>query len=381
MIISDKDWRYKIALDPNLKQDVIDFANHLPHKERKAMLAEIDFYSRHFSLDQVLGTLPTLTDDKQYANFVKYLQNHLDSLLLIPAELQHAYEVKISKLKPAYQEVATFLLGVGLRKRKGLDNKCMYRTVLGSFYAPTIAKIKKYAKRFTYTSSDKLLEEYAIRNSLEQLQRRIAADPSILNLWGKNNQIDYTLKFNNSFGYGKFRSNITSSLDNTFTVNAPDGKAWEQDVTMQYLTNVYPGYGNLCNIVLSNTNERMIDMGANYIINGWSTFAAWHILPSVYVSNQKCINSKVVAAALNGLDRNNCTNIHNLLRNHFPVPIADKILMQLTQMPGKYESRFLGAIATEIVIDRGYAISPINYLNRLSQVNIVNRFTSLRKLK
>ena len=150
---------------------------------------------------------------------------------------------------------------------------------------------------------------------------------------------------------------------------------------MQYLSNVYPGYAHFVERQFLDTINRHIDFGASFVINGWSTFSAWHIFPSLYTKNLKYINAKIVKFMLGKLTAKTFSNIYLFLINSYTEDVALKILMQLSQLPGKFESRFLGAIATEIVIDCNYALNPNNYLQRLAKCNITNYFTNLNKLK
>ena len=259
--------------------------------------------------------------------------------------------------------------------------KNYYKIVLGKFYSPVIAKCKKYASLLKPTLKKVVLQEYEIANSINNLKQKISSNPATLNLWGKDFDIDYILKYNNSYGFGKFRSSVTSGLINTFTVSCPDHCIDEDDLHIQYLTNVYPGYANFVNTQFGDTTTRSIDFGANFVFNGWSTFSAWHIFPSLYTKNLKIINSKIVSLLLNTPSEKNFTQIYRLLLNTFEKSVANKIYLQITQMPGKFESRILGAIATEIVIDKGYAMNPNNYLHRLKSCDISNYFTTLSKIK
>jgi len=376
-----KDWRYKIAFDKSCLNDVKQFANNLTSKERSIINSEINFFNKYFSLEQVIDHLKTFTSKEEFDHFTKFLKSNLQNLLFIPKELKDYYKDKIMSCKPIYKSLLTFLLEVGLKSKTFAPVKSYYKTVLGAFYGKVIKKCKNYAKNYKFNIQPKLLEEYEVRTSLDELQKKIEKSASTLNLWGGDHKIDYILKFNNSFGFGKFRSNITSELTNTFTVNCPNGKVDQNDLHMQYLSNVYPGYAHFVNRQFLDTTSRHIDFGASFVINGWSTFSAWHIFPSMYTKNLKFINAKIIKMMLSGLSSKTFSNIYLFLINSYSEDVAKKILMQLSQLPGKFESRFLGAIATEIVIDNNYAINPNNYLQRLAKCNITNYFTNLNKLK
>ncbi len=381
-IIWDKDWKYKIALDRTIYGDVVNFAGKIKDKTaRQTFKAEIEFFKKNFSLQQVIDKVAILQNDKEYAVFSHNIKKNLQYMLHIPLELKSYYEAKIEVSNPSYKELLTFLLEYGLKTKYFPPMKSYYKLVLGKFYNKVMAKIKSYASQYKKSTPTKYLEEYEVRNSLDELRKKIASNPSTLNLWGDNHKIDYVLKYDNSFGFGKFRSEITSGLNNVLTINCPNHKIEENDLHNQYLTNVYPGYANFVITQFGDTTSRHIDFGANFVINGWSTFSAWHIFPSIYTKNLKIINSKIVLELIKSHSNKNYALLNNMLINSFGKETALKILFQITQMPAKFESRILGAIATEFVIDCNFALNPKNYLERLKRVDITNYFTSLNKLK
>lgn len=381
-IIWDKDWRYKIALDDSLTKEVTNFAESLSDKKaKKAMQYEIKFFKKYYSIEQVISRVQSLISDQEFNNFVKIIKKTYQNILFIPKELEKYYRNEILKLNKLYHDLLNFVLDMGLKSKVVPPMHSYYKIILGKFYSKTIAKCNKYASSNKRTLPKVILQEHEVRNALEMLKKKISNNPSILNLWGKENEIDYTLKFNNSFGFGKFRSENTSGLNNVFTVNCPDNKVLENDLQMQYLTNVYPGYAHFVNKQFANTKNRNIDFGASFIFNGWSTFSAWHIFPSLYTKNLKIENSKIVKLMLAKNSTKNYSRLYMLLLNTYEQNIALKLFRQLTQIPAKFESRILGALATEVVIDSGYAINPNNYLDRLSKSDITNYFTSLSKLK
>ncbi|MBE5735711.1 MAG: hypothetical protein E7361_04665 [Clostridiales bacterium] len=381
-ILWDKDWRYKIALNTTKRREVIDFAKTISNgNARKAFDRELSFFKDYFSIEAVISYLQQIFTDEEYNEFVKNIKANISHLLYIPKELENRYRDEISKTKPIYHQLLNYLLDYGMTKGTFCPIKKYYKVVLGSVYGRVINKLNKYAQHFRANQNKKYLKEYEVSTSLNELKKKISSNASVLNLWGKDHEIDYVLKINNKYGFGKFRSNVTSELNNVFTVNCFDGRVDENDLHIQYLTNVYPGYAHFVERQFQKTDNRSIDFGANFVINGWSTFSAWHIFPSIYTRNLKIINSKIIKLMLNTPSAKNYTQIYMLLTNTFDKAIAEKILYQITQLPGKYESRFLGAIATEIIIDLGYAMNPNNYLDRLSRADITNYFTTLPRLK
>ena len=380
-VLWDKDWRYKIALDKTNLADVTKFAKNIKNKTAsRSMTEEIEFFKKYFSIEQVIDGIQTKSD-KDLSDFFNNIKHNLNNLIYIPEELESYYKSVISSTKPEYREILSFVLDKGRKSKTFAPVKNYYKTVLGKFYTPVIAKCNKYADQYKNNIPTKILQEYEVSTSLHYLEEKINSSQATLNLWGKNHSIDYLLKYNNTYGFGKFRSQSTTGLDNTFTVNCPDHKIEENELHMQYFTNVYPGYANFVNFQFEDTTTRDIDFGANFVFNGWSTFSAWHIFPSLYTKNLKIINAKIVKHLFNTPSQKNFSLIYRLLINTYDKSIALKILRQISQMPGKFESRFLGAIATEIVIDKGYALNPYNYLTRLKQVDITNHFTTLNKLK
>ena len=381
-VLWDKDWRYKISLNGEKLREVTAFSQTINDKNaRTSFKKEIDFFKDYFSIESVISYMQLIFTDEEYDAFIKNIKHNLHHLLFIPSELEEKYREEIAKTKPLYHEILNFLLDYGMTKGVMCPVKKYYKIVLGKFYGKVIAKLSKYASHYKSSVPRKMLKEYEVSTSLDILEKKIATSPSVLNLWGKDHNIDYILKYNNKYGFGKFRSKVTSDLNNVFTVNCFDERVDENDLHIQYLTNVYPGYAHFVERQFRNTDKRSIDFGANFVINGWSTFSAWHIFPSMYTRNLKIINSKIIKLLLNKPSAENYTQIFRLLLNTFDQSIATKILYQITQQPAKYESRFLGAIATEIIIDLGYAMNPNNYLDRLSKTDITNYFTTVKKLR
>ena len=380
-VLWDKDWRQKVALDHAKLNEVTKFAKGLKNKSAsKAMLQEITFYKKYYSIEQIINGIQTF-EPAELTHFFNIIRHNLNNLMYIPEELEDYYRSIIDSSESKYKPILEFLLEKGRKSKCFAPVKSYYKTVLGKFYSPVVAKCNKYANQYKHTVSEKILQEYEISTSVHYLELKIINNPATLNLWGDNHKVEYLLKYNNKYGFGKFRSKSTTGLDNTFTVNCPDHKVSENDLHMQYLTNVYPGYANFVETQFDNTESRDIDFGANFVFNGWSTFSAWHIFPSLYTKNLKIINAKIVKHLFNTPSQKNYSLIYRLLINTYDKSIALKILRQISQMPGKFESRFLGAIATEIVIDKGYALNPNNYLNRLKTCDITNYFSPLRKLR
>ena len=381
-VLWKKNWRYEIALDSDILGDVTKFASEI--KDRKAHKAfdfEIKFFKKYFSIDQVISRIQLISTDRELDEFTKTIKRNYTNLLHIPHQLEGYYRDIIAKLDPTMRELVEMVLSLGLKSTVVPPIKSYYKAILGKFYGKTIKKCKHYASSNKRNLPNRIIEEYEVKSLLDGLQKKIATSISDLNLWGRDHEMDYTLKFNNSYGFGKFRSEVTSNLNNTFTVNCPDNKMPENDLYMQYLTNVYPGYGHFVAREFQNLGNRAIDFGANFIFNGWSTFSAWHIFPSLYIKNLKVENCRIVSSIMSCKKPSDYDKLYQLLLNTYDKSIAIKLLKQISQYPAKFESRILGALATEIVIDSGYAINPNNYLERLKLSNITNYFTNLSKLK
>jgi hypothetical protein len=77
---------------------------------------------------------------------------------------------------------------------------------------------------------------------------------------------------------------------------------------------------------------------------------------------------------LNGDWQRAITNIYFILLNNMGKDEALKYIIEITQYPGRYESYVMGAIATELLIVKKFATSPMGLIDEYKKRNVADLF-------
>ena len=168
--------------------------------------------------------------------------------------------------------------------------------------------------------------------------------------------------------------NTTTGGNDQFVINSSGYTLSLNKLHHMIYLNLYPGKGHLINSVYSKSRSNCLDLGASYLINGWSTFAMWHYNQNMYTHNIKVICGKVGTAFLTHNFEKGYMRAYNFLLGILPKADAMQYLIYMTQYPGLVESYIFGAIATEESINKGFASSPQGLLSKYREVNLGDFF-------
>ncbi len=373
MKILTDDWRFKVVFDPLLMKDLASFSFSLSPKEQPIFNKQVDFFKNNFSLDQVIDHLIHIKTEKQYTNFKKEVYENIASLIYCPKQLKSYYLEKIKNIDNKYH---SFLLGVLQKAQVShfVDYKSFYKLILGKMYGKTIKVLKTYAKRKRFKYAQTKLNSTQIATSLKEFPAFYMKSFDLQGIWGKFNKMDYNTFVNTDYGTGRWQSGLFTKSSDSFIVNTNSHSLTDKQLEFSYNLNVYPGLAHFYSTVLSSTFNNNFDSAATFVINGWSTFAAWHIKPNGHTRNDKIIKSKIVSFLIKKQSTKALDGLYLYLLSAYGKAISTKIFFVLTQYPTKFEDAAIGAVATELLIDNGFCLGPQDYLRQLKNHNVGNFF-------
>ena len=378
-IIKDENWKYTLSFDNNLYKIVKRYSFKLPTIERNELNFEIDFYRTFFSIEQVLAVLSKLKG-ASVDKFKSAVDKRKRFILYIPNQLISHYksiiEAKFLKEKDWLIDLIKYANASGFVVSSGTFCK----NILGKkIYAHSAKLVKKYGKR----EIEKVIKKKVVSGQ----HKSVALDSvfaiknnfTLQSLWGKYNVKDFKLTESADDGMGKWIDEKVSYLPNQFILNNNSYTLGEKETLYQTYLNIYPGYAHFYSYVLNPVRTKFFDNGSSFLINGWANFALWHVEPCLYTRNLKHNNSKTLTFMLSKkYNKESINKMFSHLLSYNSKNQAIKLLIEITQYIGSFESKCLGAIATEYLLDK-YNKGQKEFLKFLSTQNIGNFFESYLK--
>lgn len=377
------DWKYKIAFDNDIYKEVKSFCLQLNVKEREIMNNIIDFHRNNFSFEQIINAFDSCKTDKQIKDFKLNVSNRMSGLLFCPKELKKYYEDYITINLKGDESFFRDILNKALEQKPTYVFNHVLKTMLGDYYKKTINKCNFYAKKLYYKMEDKPLKDSAIPYFVEQINEEIKTDPSNQGIFGLNMIEKYKTSIVDSVGFGEWSPKDFNYSSNRLYINTNNNTITLNNLKHMMYLRVYPGNAHFYNTVLYGDVQTTFDNGATFLINGWATFVAWHYKPSLYTRNSKALNCKIQSFMFDKNLSTGYSNLYSYCLSKFNKEKAQRYLIELSQYAGRFESYILGGLATEFVIDNGFAISPYHLLNKYREVNAGDFFAlySLKKQK
>ncbi len=369
------EWKYQIVFNNDKYIDVKNYSLLLSPTQKAHMDKQIEFFRKHYTFDQLLAKMQVLDERKQNI-LLNIALNNVSNLLYTPYCLKQYYLGRIREF-PKYETILTELLTLSMRV-SSRRNPSLYlvRDILGPYYGKVKRKVKQYSRRtMEHLALSAPLNEYDYLRQVHRLEKQIYDDKVTQGIFGKFVPLNTQFAYNNEMGLGEYRSSKICHRDNDlFVLNTCNNTINEHQLNHMVYLNMYPGYGHFINTIVTRGNSHCIDAGATFLLNGWSTFVAWHYNPSLYTRNSKILNSKVALTALHGNWGKNIQKLYIYLLGEMDKGQALEYIRMLTQYPTLIESYVLGALATEMTINHGFASSPWNLLQQLKQVDIGDFF-------
>ena len=370
------EWKYEIAFNNERYIDAKNYTLLLKPQEKAVMDLQLEFYRKHFSFDALIGKLRT-ADERRQSTLLLVACKNIKNILHTPRVLKQYYLKIINSELPRYKNTLVAILNESIKKSGKVNpSKKLYKAILGSYYGVTKRKMKKYAKRkMEFVPLSQKLTEFSYINQVRDMERFMVADEVGQGIFGKYSLYNTQFAYNNLFGLGEYHfEKPTTGANDLFVINSNNYALSINKLNHMIYLNLYPGKGHCLNSVYSKSRITCFDLGATYLINGWSLFAMWHYNQNTYTRNLKAIGGKVGEAFLAGNFEKGYMRAYNFLLGILPKDEATKYLILMTQYPGYLESYLFGAIATEESINKGFASSPLNLINSYKNVNLGDFF-------
>lgn len=370
-ILETNDWKNKIAFDNITYKNVKRYSLLLNTYEREIMEKEIYFYRKHFSLRQVMVHFRKLKSKKDKETFIKAVLKRQDNIFYIPNEIR-SYMLKI--IRTEFDDAKDFfeiLLNKACNQKKTNIVAKLYREVLVDFYHPVISLVNKYRKREEIPTSKKTLKPEAIENTARALIGELQNDYQLSVIYGRSGiRKSVPISIVDDYGYGEWISKNVSYNNNRFFIYSNNNRLTDVQLKHMVYFNVYPGYAHFYNTVVDDVKKNTcFDNGATLLINGWAMYAMCHNKSTAYSQNFMIEGTNIAHFLLQSNLEKAYERAYNYLLGKYPKSKAIDYMIDYTQYPGHYLSYVLGALAIEVSIRRGFASTPVEFLNNLSTIN------------
>lgn len=370
-MIYEEKWKYQIAFNNNVYKEIKRYSFNLDDESKNLLSKEIDFYRHNFSLLQVMDAYDQIPESEKQ-NFQNVVHKRIDGLLYCPKFLKQ-YFVGIIQLKYSdNSEFFTHLLKVATTKKRKNVPLQLYKLILGKYYNQVKRTLLRYSRRkYTYEPKPRITDP---KKFCQKLHSTYSTDRITQGIWGEIDDTIVNFYVDNSEGWGKLKSHHFSGVyRDSYTINEQD-----QNIEYSFYRNVYPGEAHFYNNILPYHN-RNIDLGSDWIVNGWSFFSATHVKKSVHTKNVHSIMGNIMKPLLTFPDYDKALEASYLyMLTKMSKKQAFDTILTITQKVGLYESYVMGGLATEFVIDHGFATSPMDLLRRYRRENLGDFFALYR---
>lgn len=376
-IFDGRDWKYKIAFDNDTYKEVMHHAFSYEAREREILDYQIEFYRKHFTFQQLIKSFRVLNTDEEIAEFKAAVYKRKENILYCPKELKQYYLNLIKKSFREHAEFLTEMLGFACQQNSA-KNPLMpvYKKIFGVYFRPVKNKLKQYAHRaiHNYKPVPAGDDPADLKRVVKGTIKKVAADPLSMGIWGNSDLSNIRIDCTNDIGCGKLISKqFFKGAQDTYIIQTNESKITTYQLVYGVYRNVYPGRAHILNSLLED-RIYSFDSGADYIVNGWSTFAAWHIYPCEYTRYMKNLNGRIAYKMLTGNWQKSITDIYFLLLGRMGKDDAINHIIEITQYPGRFEGYVMGAIATELLIKKKFATSPMGLLDEYKKRNVADFF-------
>lgn len=371
-----RDWKFNIAFDNSAYKEIVHHSFLYDTKERDILDFQIEFYRKNFTFEQLLKSFRILKTKDEIDVFKSAVIKRRDNILYIPSELKQYYLDIINKDFKANSEFLKEMLNLACTKKcKKNPMLPIYKKMMGVYYAPVCKKLKKYARRKAIKPAvERASSGSNYITTAKRIVRDLSSDDLTQGIWGKFTLSNIDIDYNTDPGRGIFLSKyFYSGSANSYIIQTSGNSISSDDLRLSIYGNVYPGCGHLFSQIMYKRGFNF-DCGADFIINGWGTFAAWHVKNNQYTRYQKVLYSTIANLLISGNWQDSLSKIYIYLLGHFSKEEAIRYLVMIVGYPGKFESYVMGALATEQLIARKFATSPMGLLDEYKKRNLADFF-------
>ena len=365
-----KDWKKQIAFDNIVYKEVKRYSLTLSSPERVIMDEQINFYRKHFSLLQVMTHFKKLKTQEDKEIFIKAVLKRSENLLYIPNELRLYFKKKIKDEFSDYAGFFELLLNKGLNKSDENITLPLFKKIFGIHYGHVKKKVKEYSKQKEVPCIQKKLKtesyENIARDHIYNLQNNI----QLASIYGRSTiRKNIPISVVDDYGYGEWISKNVSFNTNRFFLYSQRNSLTDVALQNMILFNIYPGYAHFYSKVLDDNLSINFDSGATYLINGWAMYAMCNSMSSPYSINSIIEGSVIAKYLMKKRLSKSYEVIFNYLLGKYPKNKAIDYMLDYTQYPCHYLSYVLGAFGVDSVIKKGFARTPVDFLDTLKSVN------------
>lgn len=373
-IFTNRNWKFNIAFDNSAYKEIVHHSFLYDPKERDILNYQIEFYRKHFTFDQLIRSFRIIKDSDEVAEFKNTVVKRKTSIMYMPRELKQYYLDIINREFGEHKEFLEEMLLFACNKKCGRNPMIpVYKKILGCYYNPVKAKLASYAKRRAIKpKTTPCLTDY--RATTKHIVKDLSLDILNQGIWGKYDVNNLRIECTSEAGTGKFITKHLFDGDiDTFLIQTAGNTISQEELKLSIYGNVYPGRGHIINTLLYKRGFNF-DGGAEWILHGWSVFSAWHIFNTAYTKYSKVLFSKINNFLLHGNYQESLSKMYYFLLGHFSKQEATRLMILITQYPGRYESYVMGALATEQLIVKKFATSPMGLLDEYKKRNLSDFF-------
>lgn len=375
-ILTYPDWKKRIPFDNIIYKDVKRFCLQLNTRERKIMDVEIDFYRKHFSLQQIIDHFKILKTKKDKETFIKAVLKRKENILYMPFQMKSFYTKKIKKEMTEYKDFFLIMLDKALNQVKKNPITKMIKTILGEYYSPVMSQVKKISRRTEIPILQHNIKPEGIENTARNIIRDLQYDLQLSKIYGRSG-IRKTVPISvlDDYGYGEWISKNVTYNNNRFFIYSNKNKITDVQLRHMVYFNVYPGYGHFYNTVVDDVTKRIsFDNGATFLINGWAMYAMCTNKYTAYSQNFLIEGTTIVKSLMRKNLEKAFEEVYIYIHGRYSKDKAMNYMLDYTQYPGHYLSYVLGCLAIDECIQKGFAHNPIDFLKTMSSINCGDYF-------
>jgi len=368
-VLAYSDWKQRIAFDNIIYKDVKRYSLMLNTLEREIMDTEINFYRTHFSIMQVMNGFKFLKTKKDKETFIKAVLKRTDNILYTPYILAPYFKKLIREEFAEYSSFFLLLLQKATEQTSQNQLIDIYKAVFGKYYKSVVKSVAKKSKEKELKIVQKKLHFASYENKARDLIRDLQFDLGLANTFGRSSiRRSVPISVVDEYGYGEWKSKNVSFGNNRFFLYSNHNKLTDKELEYMVNFNVYPGYAHFYQ-QFDNLDNICFDTGSTFLINGWAMYSACFSKNTAY-SNNMLIEGSIIANNLLKKDlEKSYENIWVYLLGKYPKEKAISYMLDYTQYPGHYLSYVMGAFGIKECIRKGFANTPLEFLNNINQIN------------
>jgi len=381
IINNNREWKYSIPFDSKLYKQVSNFAEQLDSENKYLMQNTIELHRNHFSFEQMYNVyLKVKKDDEKLEQLKQFVYKNNKCLIYCPKELVVYYS---NIIKEKHYEDRYFLnkiLKYCSNVKPVYIMEKYYKIIFGKYYKSIIKTLNSYSKGKVKPIEEEKVNRYLLIYETEQILRGLRKNLVVQDEFGISKIRECKSLIKTKFGFGSWHSKEVSG-ENYFTIHSNSYSLTHRQLENMVYSNVYPGKAHLYNNILTPKFNKTFDHGANLLINGWGQYCAWKLKNDTFNKHNKYINSKIIKFLFSKDYDKGLNELYCFLLTNFEKKQAMDMYIMITQYPDKFESYFLGAIAIDLLVKKGFVSEGEDLIKKLKTMDCGDYFANYIKKK